>query len=260
MKQASLILRVIKDNELYYFVQQRDNIENAPFIFPGAFSLFGGAVEEGETPEQAIKREMEEELPNMKINRFIEHRCYNWDKEDIDTVETDIAESFNHNFRALRGFNYGDLVPEEALGKHRKEVITYLEFISSVEEDHLFIADCKPEDVLKLKVKEGERGLLLPASVCVALVFCPTDKLALMHDYSKYLTEQEHFLANAKTYTKEQDVRHEASRIISACGEAYQGGSDFIVVNLICLICDLRQKHFDEATLKELDKFVERFK
>ncbi|MBK8027861.1 MAG: NUDIX domain-containing protein [Chloroflexi bacterium] len=41
-------------------LQQRDHTPG--IAYPGAWTIFGGAVEEGETPDEAIRRELMEEL------------------------------------------------------------------------------------------------------------------------------------------------------------------------------------------------------
>ena len=41
-------------------LQQRDNTPNLPF--PGAWNFFGGHIEEGELPKDALIRELTEEL------------------------------------------------------------------------------------------------------------------------------------------------------------------------------------------------------
>jgi hypothetical protein len=49
--------------------------------------------------------------------------------------------------------------------------------------------------------------------------------------------------------------------MINACHQAHQGGSDFILCNLICLNSDFKAKNMDKETiLKKLDEFIERFK
>jgi 8-oxo-dGTP diphosphatase len=51
-------LFIIKDNRI--LLQLRDDKPEIPF--PNCWSTFGGAVEEGETPLYALKRELKEEL------------------------------------------------------------------------------------------------------------------------------------------------------------------------------------------------------
>lgn len=58
----------------------------------------------------------------------------------------------------------------------------------------------------------------------------------------------------------EKSIKYSAKDTVNACKEAHQGGSDFILCNLICLVSDLKQKGYDKKTLDELDKFIERFK
>jgi len=58
----------------------------------------------------------------------------------------------------------------------------------------------------------------------------------------------------------EKSIEYSAKDTINACKQAHQGGSDFILCNLICLVSDLKQKGYDKKTLEELDKFIERFK
>lgn len=59
---------VIEDINGKLLFQLRDNKPNIPN--PNKWSLFGGGIEEGETPLQAIKREVEEELGiNLELKR-----------------------------------------------------------------------------------------------------------------------------------------------------------------------------------------------
>lgn len=57
-KDAVAALIVLDDGR--YLMQQRDDIEG--IFYPGYWGLFGGALEDGETPETALAREVREEL------------------------------------------------------------------------------------------------------------------------------------------------------------------------------------------------------
>lgn len=53
------VLLIPFDNEGKFLLQHRPN--DAP-NFPGFWSFFGGVIENGETPQQAIRREVKEDL------------------------------------------------------------------------------------------------------------------------------------------------------------------------------------------------------
>ena len=55
---AAAAIIVTEDNR--YLLQLRDDIPN--IYYPGHWGCFGGAMDEGETPLQALRRELEEEL------------------------------------------------------------------------------------------------------------------------------------------------------------------------------------------------------
>jgi len=189
-KQASLIARVSDGDGLYYFLQLRDNKKSAPFQFPGVFSLFGGAVEDGEQPISSFFREMAEELGGLDPRGInTQHRLYRW-RQDLDSVEARINDVLCNNFNVCRGFDYNSPVPDEALGKDRGKKLTYREFITSVDEDHFYVAEFTAEQIRRLIIKEGRKGVLMPAEICSNLILYPTDKLALMHDYAITLTSK----------------------------------------------------------------------
>jgi 8-oxo-dGTP diphosphatase len=58
VKQVAMVLLFDRHNRLLIYL--RDDKPNIPF--PNYWDLFGGHVEEGETPEEALVRELKEEL------------------------------------------------------------------------------------------------------------------------------------------------------------------------------------------------------
>lgn len=68
-KQGASVLFYKKD-PLKVLLIKRDDIDNIPY--PGMIDLIGGAVEEGESPEEAAYREMKEEIV-LNTERFDQH-------------------------------------------------------------------------------------------------------------------------------------------------------------------------------------------
>ncbi|MBI3589102.1 MAG: NUDIX domain-containing protein [Candidatus Liptonbacteria bacterium] len=58
-RKANLIPYLAKDGEIYFYLSHRS--KNAK-QFPDHWSFWGGKIEDGETPEQAMLREIKEEL------------------------------------------------------------------------------------------------------------------------------------------------------------------------------------------------------
>ncbi|MSU60631.1 MAG: NUDIX domain-containing protein [Candidatus Staskawiczbacteria bacterium] len=54
-----LIPYKIKNRQILVFLQKREKDRK---VLPGHFAFFGGKLEEGESPEQALEREIKEEL------------------------------------------------------------------------------------------------------------------------------------------------------------------------------------------------------
>ncbi len=75
-KVAAIILENSKGELLLYL---RDNKQNIPF--PDHWDLIGGHVEEGETPEQALVREVKEELhwDLKEFGFFKKYECFKGD-------------------------------------------------------------------------------------------------------------------------------------------------------------------------------------
>ena len=69
-----LIPYKIKDQQVLVFLQKREKDRK---VLPGHFAFFGGKIEEGENPEEALDREIKEELCfNPKGQEFLGK--YDW--------------------------------------------------------------------------------------------------------------------------------------------------------------------------------------
>jgi 8-oxo-dGTP pyrophosphatase MutT (NUDIX family) len=60
LRPASASAALITVGGTHYLMQLRD--QKSGIFFPGHWGLFGGAIEAGESPEESLRRELEEEL------------------------------------------------------------------------------------------------------------------------------------------------------------------------------------------------------
>ena len=78
MKQIAQVL--LFDRNCRLLIYLRDDKPQIPF--PNHWDFFGGHLEEGETPEQALVREVKEEL-GVELNAWQLFRIYNCDHGDV---------------------------------------------------------------------------------------------------------------------------------------------------------------------------------
>ena len=102
LQTAGLVPFFQKDGDIYIFMQMRD--EHAK-RWPNTWGFFGGALEEGETPLDAVKREIEEEL-SIAIPDPIFFKHYDGEIADTDVFLLEVPESFSEQVVVREG-KYG---------------------------------------------------------------------------------------------------------------------------------------------------------
>ncbi|MDZ8054240.1 MAG: NUDIX hydrolase [Aulosira sp. ZfuVER01] len=95
--------------ENQFLMQLRDNIPS--ILYPGYWALFGGHIEQGETPDIAVKREILEEI-GYDFPNFSEFACY-WDDTVIRHVfHAPLLVSLNQ-LVLNEGWDMGFLTPKD---------------------------------------------------------------------------------------------------------------------------------------------------
>lgn len=91
-KIGSLVAYRKRGDEYEFFLQKRDERAKTN---PGQFALFGGGIEEGETPKEGMVREITEELGYIPINyRFFSRY------EIANAILNVFIEEVPHDFEA----------------------------------------------------------------------------------------------------------------------------------------------------------------
>lgn len=91
-RQRAVASAILIDDRGCLLLQQRDQRPELPY--PGWWTLFGGAVEAGETPDAAIRRELYEELRlQVAAHYWFSYRC---PARSVDGL----IETVNHVFVA----------------------------------------------------------------------------------------------------------------------------------------------------------------
>jgi len=107
-----------KDGQVYIFLQKRSESAERE---PGHFGFFGGGVEENETIEEALLREIKEEL-DILLEEFKHFGKYYLPKTIVDVFTTEVGDSFEKEITVLEG-DYGQWFNKEDFEKQR-EIIT----------------------------------------------------------------------------------------------------------------------------------------
>lgn len=92
-----------------FLMQLRDNIPG--ILYPGYWGLFGGHLEDGETPDAAIQRELMEEI-GYTIPQFFQFRCYADDAVVRHVFHAPLLVELNQ-LVLNEGWDMGLLTPED---------------------------------------------------------------------------------------------------------------------------------------------------
>jgi len=91
-----------KDGDVFVFLQKRS--KDAKRI-PDYFGFFGGGLEGGETPEQALAREIKEELNYQPRDHFL-LKFYEFERKEAWVFYQKVNDSFENETEVLEG-QYG---------------------------------------------------------------------------------------------------------------------------------------------------------
>lgn len=129
--QGTSIIFLNSENKVLLFL--RDDNKDIPF--PNCWDILGGRVEEGETPEEAIKREMLEEL-ELELHNPILFGIFDMDDRIENTfwqrADFDISQMPLHEGKCLQWFAQEEinLMPNEKIAFGFKSIL--LDFFTAV--------------------------------------------------------------------------------------------------------------------------------
>ena len=107
------------NNDDSYLLQLRDN--NPTIVYPGCWGLFGGSIEEGESPREAIARELQEEIQYVpeEIHEFRQYQQQNrqinvcYGKIEVSISELRLQEGMDLGFFPAKEIPKGQLFSQK---------------------------------------------------------------------------------------------------------------------------------------------------
>ncbi len=114
-KVAALIPYYQLNGEVFVFLQRRDMDAKRS---PDWFGFFGGGIEQDETPEQAIKREIKEEL-DIEISDYEHFSRYEFYGSIFEVYTIQVDKNFSEKITVLEG-QYGKFFTEEEAESEEK--------------------------------------------------------------------------------------------------------------------------------------------
>ena len=104
---AVLVPYYIKDGKMFVYLQRRDKDAKA---LPDYFGLWGGKIEDDETVEEALEREIKEEL-NIEVKNYSHFAHYEFYGSSRDVFIKKVDEDFDSKVEILEG-QYGKFFTE----------------------------------------------------------------------------------------------------------------------------------------------------
>ncbi len=162
-----------------------------PFYWPGNVSFFGGGIKDGESPQEAFKREVKEELGIDLTDEKLagmEQIKYDW-KKDTNRIIGEANEIFRGHVSNFLGFGLDDPLPNSTLNKGDRERyagknLTYRDWLYGREEgDYFFVGNIGEQ--VTLQDREGAGSIWLPHWVARSVSMVPVDKIGLLDDMTK---------------------------------------------------------------------------
>lgn len=104
-----LIPYKVKDGNIFVFLQKRADDAK---ILPGYFAFFGGKIEVGESPDQALKREIQEELGFVvRQCEFLGKYPFKDNKYVAHVYFLEVGDNFENEIKIMEG-DYGKFFSE----------------------------------------------------------------------------------------------------------------------------------------------------
>jgi mutator protein MutT len=110
-----LIPYTIKNTEVFVYLQKRGKEAT---VLPGHFSFFGGKIEEGESPAEALEREIKEELGfDVKHYNFLgQYQSFKDKTVILNAYFANVSDNFEKEVTVMEG-DYGKFFSEQEVLK-----------------------------------------------------------------------------------------------------------------------------------------------